>query len=43
MTPARNLAAKRKAPHRSFRLIIDPDAGERFGVTIEETNGNLIG
>ncbi len=40
MTSAKTLVAKRKLAHRSFRLIVEPDDGERFGVRIEETNGS---
>lgn len=40
MTSAQKLAAKRKTAHRSFRLVVEPDIGEKFGVRIEETNGN---
>ncbi len=40
MTPAQKLAATRRKAHRSFRLIVEPDAGDRFGVRIEETNGS---
>jgi len=40
MTPAQKLAAKRKTAHRSFRLIVEPEEGEQFGIRIEETNGD---
>jgi hypothetical protein len=40
MTPVQKLAAKRRTAHRSFRLVVEPDAGEQFGVRIEETNGS---